>query len=112
MLDIARVDAAAMERLGFYVIAPERQIDAGVFGDLVTRDSIARKVAARVAQYQGEWDKWCAASFTPVLQRIDLSVLSWESILALLPHDEEEAGIREFYSLCQKFNPSRVERLV
>jgi hypothetical protein len=112
MLDIARVEPATVECLGFYVIAPERQINAGVFGNLVTKESIARKVAARVGQYQGEWDKWFTGSFIPILKRIDLSVLSWESILALLPQDEETAAIREFYSLCQKFNPSRVERLV
>ncbi len=103
MLDIARVDIAAVERLGFYVIAPERQINAGVFGNLITKESISQKVAARVAQYGGQWDKWVTASFIPLLQHIDLSVLSWESILALLPHDEEAAAIREFY---------RVERVV
>jgi len=112
MLDIARVDVAAVERLGFYVIAPEHQINAGMFGNLVTKESISQKVAARVAQYGGQWDKWVTASFIPLLQRIDLSLLSWESILALLPHDEEAAGIREFYSLCQQFNPGRVERAV
>ena len=48
--------------LGFYVIAPDRQIKAGVFGNLVTKESIYRKVAV--------------------------------------------------YSLCQRFNPARVERAV
>ena len=112
MLHIAHVDASAIERLGFYVLAPERQINAGVFGNLVTRESISRKVAARVAQYQGQWDEWFTSCFEPMLQRIDLAVLSWESILALLPRDEEAAGVREFYSLCQQFNPGRVERAV
>ncbi len=112
MLELARVDVATVARLGFYVIAPERQIKAGVFGNLVTRAGIARKVAARIAQYQGQWDAWFAGTFEPMLQRIDLSVLSWESILAVLPNDEEGAGIREFYSRCQQFNPGRVERAV
>lgn len=112
MLDSARVDLAALQRLGFYVIAPECQIQSGVFTNLVTRESISQKVAARVAQYQGQWDDWLAIAFEPVLQRIDLSLLSWESILAHLPDDEEAAGIRQFYSLCLRFNPGRVERVV
>ncbi len=106
------VDLTAIERLGFYVIAPDRQIKAGVFGNLVTKESIYRKVAVRVAQYQGRWDTWFGGTFEPVLKRIDLSILSWESILGALPNDEESVGIREFYSLCQRFNPARVERAV
>lgn len=110
MLDAAHVDPAALERVGFYVLAPKHQIQSGVFANLVTRESISQKVAARVAQYQGQWDKWLASTFEPMLQRIHLSILSWESILALLPNDEEAAGIRQFYSLCLQFNPGRAER--
>ena len=112
MVDVAGVDLADFERLGFYVIAPERQIQSGVFADLVTQESISRKVAARVAQYQGQWDKWLSTTFEPLLQRVDLSILPWESLLAVLPNDEEGAGIRQFYSLCLKFNPGRSERAV
>lgn len=105
-------DLTPIERLGFYVIAPDRQIKAGVFGNLVTKESIHRKVAARVGQYGDKWDAWFSSTFEPVIERIDLSILSWESILGALPNDEESAGIREFYSLCQRFNPARVERTV
>jgi len=106
------VDLTTVKRLGFYVVAPDRQIRAGIFGDLVTKESISRKVAMRAAQYQGQWDTWCAGTFKPVLERIDLSVLSWESILNVLPNDEEAAGIRDFYSLCQRFYPVRTERAI
>ncbi len=106
---LAGVDLTKVERLGFYVIAPDCQIKAGVFGNLVSKESISRKVAVRAAQYGGQWDAWLAGTFEPVLERIDLSVLSWESILGVLPNDEEAAGIREFYSLCRRFNPGRVE---
>jgi hypothetical protein len=112
MLGAARVDLATLERLGFYVIAPERQIQSGVFANLVTPESISQRVAARVAQYQGQWDNWLAATFEPVLQRVHLSILSWESILALLPNDEEAASIRQFYSLCLQFSLGRAERAV
>lgn len=98
-------DLTTIEHVGFYVIAPDRQIKAGVFGNLVTKESIRRKVAERVAKYQGQWDIWFSGTFEPVLKRIDLSILSWESILGALPNDQESVGIREFYSLCQRFNP-------
>lgn len=106
------VDLTTIERLGFYVIAPDRQIKVGVFRNLVTKESIYRKVAERVAKYQGKWDGWFMGTFEPVLNHIDLSILSWESILATLPNNEESKGIREFYALCQQFNPARVERPV
>ena len=112
MLEIAGVDVKTVDRLGFYVIAPDPQINAGVFGDLVTKESIYRKVAARIAQYQRQWDAWLNGIFEPVLQRIDLSVLSWESILNVLPNNDEASRVREFYSLCLKFNPARAERAI
>jgi hypothetical protein len=102
------VDLRAIERLGFYVIAPESQIRAGAFGNLVSKESIHGKVEERVAQYQGQWDQWFSGTFEPVLKRIDLSILSWESVLDAMPKDEETDGIREFYRLCQRFNPVRV----
>ncbi len=104
------VDLTTIERLGFYVIAPDNQIKAGVFGNLVTKESICRKVDGRVAKYPGLRDAWFKGTFEPVLKRIDLSILSWESILGALPTDEESDGIREFYRLCKQFNPARVER--
>jgi hypothetical protein len=103
-------DLTTVERLGFYVIAPDSQIKAGVFGDLVTKESICRKVDGRVAMYPDLRDTWFRDTFEPVLNRVDLSLLSWESILGVLPKDEESDGIREFYRLCKQFNPARVER--
>lgn len=106
------IDLATIERLGFYVIAPDRQIKAGIFRDLVTKESICRKVSSRVAQYAGQFDTWYGSTFEPVLKRIDLSILSWESVLDTLPNDEETKAIREFYGLCQRFNPAKVESRV
>jgi hypothetical protein len=107
---LSDVKLATVERLGFYVLAPERQIQTGVFGNLVTKESVREKVGARVAQYRGEWDTWLSSAFEPVLRQIDLAVLSWESVLSTLPNDDDATGIREFYSLCQRFNPARGKR--
>lgn len=103
------LDPKNIDRLGFHVIAPEGQIDARVFGELVTKESIHRKVAARVAQYHGAWDAWFREFFELVLNQTQLSVLSWESILRALPEDEDETAIRGFYNCCLRYEMPRDE---
>ena len=97
-----------MEKFAFYVVAPRRQVDAGVFGDLVAKPSILKTVKARVEKYQDEkYDLWFRETFQPVLERLDIGILSWESILDCLPTNAETSEIREFYGLCLQFNPQR-----
>ena len=85
--------------LAFYVAAPEPQILAGDFGDLVTKPSIYEKVRARVAEYEGSKDRWFEDVFQPTLDRINVGIVSWESLLAELPE-----GLRDFYDRCLAFN--------
>jgi|WetSurMetagenome_2_1015567.scaffolds.fasta_scaffold1405939_1 hypothetical protein len=90
----------------FYVLAPRHQVDAGLFGDLITKHSILKKVQARVAQYQEErYNLWFQETSQPVLERLDIGILSWESIIDCLPPGAETSEIREFYALCLRFNP-------
>jgi hypothetical protein len=107
MVGISRVEPRSLERFAFYVLAPRRQIDASVFRDLVTKHSILKKVQARVEQYHGEWDLWFRETFQPVLERLDIGLLSWESILDCFPTNSEISEIREFYVRCLQFNPQR-----
>ena len=85
----------SLSSLGFYVIAPQEQIDHGVFSYLVTRESIQRKVRARVTAYGGEKDRWYTDWFLPTVDAISLDVLAWESLV-------EDAGPEyvEFYRKC------------
>lgn len=83
------------------------QIEAGVFGDLVTPESIEKKVRERVSGYVGTHDAWLSEWFLPTLARIKLGVLSWEDLPAKLPVTSETANIREFYAACLKWNPLR-----
>ena len=85
----------SLSSLAFYVIAPQEQIDQGVFGHLVTRESIQRKVRARVTSYGGEKDSWYTNWFLPTLDAISLNVLAWESLV-------KDAGPEyvEFYRKC------------
>ena len=107
MIGLSPIKLDRLDCLAFYVLAPQRQIDAGLFGNLVTKESILKKVQARVDQYQGTWDLWFKEIFQPVLDRIEVGILSWESILDSLPVNAETSEIREFYTRCLQFNPQR-----
>jgi len=93
----------ALTQLGFYVVAPLQQIEANVFGNLVSKDSIRRKVAARAATYAGTRDAWFREAFEPLLDRVALGVISWESVVHQVQSEEYAA----FYKKCIAFNPLR-----
>ena len=92
--------------LSFHVVAPQNQISSGVFGDLVTKESIEQKVGRRVEEYDGERDEWLEKWFLPTLEHVTVGVLSWEEILTEVASEDEELGRRfaEFYERCLKFN--------
>ena len=89
----------AMSSLAFFVTAPQSQIEAEIFGDLVTKESIRGKVIARVASYSGERDEWLHEWFEPVLESVRVELLSWESLLVGAPE-----ALTEFYGRCLKYN--------
>lgn len=101
------VDPNSLDSLAFYVIAPEDKIKSGAFANLVTKDSIETKVRERIASYAGQHDQWFQEAFIPVLRRIDLGILSWESILRALPNTPEVDVMWNFYTKCLEFNPLR-----
>ena len=88
-----------MSGLAFFVTAPKSQIDADVFGELVSTESIRSKVVSRVASYEGERDEWLSDCFEPLLARVRVEVLSWESLLVGAPE-----ALTEFYARCLKYN--------
>jgi len=107
MLAVGGVSPDSLNRLGFYVLAPQQQIEAGVFGDLLSQQSIRAKVAQRIEPYEGVHDGWFQDSFLPLLERIELRAIGWEQILEDLPPTEERAELERFYAQCLAFNPLR-----
>ncbi len=81
MLHRANVDFSKIERLGFYVLAPEKQIERGLFRNRVNWPSISEHVADRVISYGGTKENWYRNWFKPMQQFIKIGVLSWEDIL-------------------------------
>jgi len=112
MIGVAGASVDSFDQLAFYVLAPEAQIKAGVFGDLITKESIERKVGARILAYDGTLDSWFEEIFSPVLARIKLGALAWESLLDALPITAETRYMSEFYERCLMFNPVRARNAI
>jgi len=93
------INLRQMKRLAFFVVAPLRQIDKGIFGNVVTKNSIKKRVKERVDLYQGARDEWFEQWFSPMLDAIALDVLSWEGLLEQLDH-----SYQSFYDQCLLHN--------
>ena len=98
----ADIEPLQMERLAFFVAAPLEQIDSGVFGDIVTKESIRKRVQDRVDGYRGERNEWFDRWFVPTLAAIDLGAFSWEALLEGL-----DSSYRAFYDQCLLHNMPR-----
>ena len=105
VLHRADLDPTSLEKLALYVAAPEQQIGAGVFRDLMTKDSIRAKVRQRVSQYDGARDAWYHDAFLPALDCIDLDLITWESILENISARQATPQLVTFYERCLEFNP-------
>lgn len=110
MLSVIGVAPLKVRRLGFFVVAPLAQIESGVFGDLVTKQSIEHKVRTRLEPFAGAHEAWFDQWFLPTLRHIELGAMSWEAVLDGLPDEQEVDGIRAFYAECLRFNPLRIGR--
>lgn len=99
VITIAKIEASDIDGLAFYVVAPRSQIDAGIFGQRMQKESIERSVRSRVDMYAGARDQWFNERFLPTLAAIQIQLISWESILAGLPQE-----LHDFYARCVEFN--------
>jgi hypothetical protein len=89
----------SLTKIGFLLLAPQSQLEAGVFRDFLSQDSMRGKVKERVRTYQGGKDAWYTDWFEPTLSAVDVRPISWESLV-------EDAGpaYRVFYEKCLTFN--------
>jgi hypothetical protein len=92
--------------LGFFVVAPQSQIEDGIFSEYMTRDSIMETVARRVAEYGGEKDDWRDRRFIPVAKRASIKTVSWEEIISGISGLDAPFGaeLEAFYANCLRFN--------
>jgi len=93
-----------MRQLAFYVIAPEAAIQQGRFEPEIQSAHIDEVVRRRADQYAGRKAEWLSESFAPLLARIEIGCLSWESLLDAAP-EADAMALQHFYSACKKYNP-------
>lgn len=106
---------SAMKQLGFYVIAPQAQIEKGSFTKQLSQESIRDKVAKRVEAYADSEDagcknEWHRTWFQPLLSSIKIGVISWEAIIATVQESDKVSaeGLAEFYEKAIEFNGKSV----
>ena len=103
----AQISPNSLEKIGFFVIAPESQINDGVFGEHMVPERIRSIVSRRVSEYQEpEKDKWLADWFIPTLEKIQIREISWEELVGLINQSDSGVGAQmdAFYGKCLEFN--------
>ena len=103
---LAGLDPTAMTDLGFFVLAPDQQIERGVFRDAMDSQSVEAVVRQRVDAYDEPKRDWFETSFLPVLRCIRLDCLSWESLVDFIgDHDPDfGADLKGYYASCLTYN--------
>ena len=94
--------------LGFYVIAPDKQLKfEPTFQTFLQKDSIRIKVQKRIKAYAASADAetkdtWFKKWFLPTLERIDIQNMSWEEILTYIGSNDKVNGdaLSGFYEKC------------
>lgn len=94
--------------LGFYILAPKEQIDAGLFTIEASTNSIKTKIASRIKAYEPRehLDKWNREWVSLLLERLRLACLDWESIIEIIHRYDRNLGegLRHFYNLTLDYN--------
>lgn len=89
---------STMTQLGFYILAPQAQIQKGIFAKQISQESISSKVAQRIQAFEGAKDEWYQTWFQPTLRSIKIGLISWEEIIAIMHEcDLTAAEFEAFY---------------
>lgn len=96
---------AHVSTLGFYVLAPQSQVEQGIFAADMTKESIGKKVRRRAAEYEDPKDAWLEQWFEPTLEQIAIGTLSWEDVIGAIQARDSQSGdsLEGFYELCLRY---------
>jgi hypothetical protein len=111
-LSIGKRQINGISRLGFYVVAPERQLKFDpTFQTFLQKDSIRIKVQKRIKAYSDPTDaetknRWFNKWFLPTLECMDIQCMTWEEIISYITSNDRHNGdeILEFYNKCLALN--------
>jgi len=103
-----------IKSLGFYVIAPAKQIESEpTFEKYLSKVNVKDKVLARVQKYTGEklGDEkleWYHNWFIPVMEKIVIEAVTWEEIIDYVMQYDSDFCIQliNFYQKCIEYNQS------
>ena len=106
------IEAAAckldeLSDIGFFVVAPQSQIERGRFSKLLAKSSIRDKVSTRVAAYDDQKRRtWFEQWFEPMLECMQIATVAWEDVAATIRGVDDASGssVEEFYSRCLHYN--------
>jgi len=111
-LSIGKRQINDVSRLGFYVVAPEKQLKfEPTFQTFLQKDSIRIKVQKRIKAYSDPTDaetknRWLNTWFLPTLECINIQCLTWEEIISYIQSNDRHNGdaLFEFYKKCLALN--------
>ena len=93
--------------LAHYVIAPGKQINQGVFDNLMNLQGIFDKVKKRVDSYKGEKDEWFYKAFVSAIKQFKIDCISWEDAIDSINLDNQtHSELKRFYQQCLKHSTS------
>ncbi|MBB02279.1 MAG: hypothetical protein CMJ47_06510 [Planctomyces sp.] len=109
-LSLANLSPEDIDQISFRVIAPESQIEQGVFASEINPDSMRLKMQRRINQFHGTerelLEYWQENSFAPLLKRLErdegIKCLSWDELIGAVTDESRKKGIRCFYNRCFK----------
>lgn len=109
LLEKGKIRPESLATLSYQVIAPANRIKQGIFRKQLDKDSIRDKVRHRAEVFGAVHRSWIASWFEPALERMTVSALSWEELIATVRVADKPSGsmLKEFYDRCLAFNPSR-----
>lgn len=98
-------DEKTLADIGFWVIAPESQINQGKFKVELSPDSMRDKIRKRLDQYDDSKKKdlnsWRTEYFEPLLNKLEIHCESWKNLIEAINDDEErKIALRVFYHQC------------
>jgi hypothetical protein len=95
-----------IKRLAFFVIAPEQQVNAGIFEKQMQPESVLKTVKRRVNEYDESKEEWFNGWFIPTMHHIRIGVIPWEMLLGDISGVDAKTGseFQQFYDLCLRFN--------
>jgi hypothetical protein len=95
-----------MAHVGFYVLAPQIQIERGLFAEHLSRESIRQRVDQRIRAYDDKKKKrWYSEWVEPTIEQLAIDVLSWEVIMnQIREHDAAGSTFEAFYERCVAYN--------